>query len=111
MNYKLSTFYDMHPKFPRPFGYRIRIVMEEYGIAQYKVQPCRFSPACPWKLACVEFCRAFLGNKKDVPDVVIHREFLKHMEEHSNAVFIFTDGSKTNAGIGFGAVSQDFNCY
>ena len=108
---KFSEFYDKQPKFPKPFGYRVRVIMEEYGVPRYKVLPYKYSPVPPWKLPCIEHCQTFLKSKKDVADDVIHQEFLKHMEEHRGSVFIFTDGSKSNAGVGFGAVSQNFNCY
>ena len=34
----------------------------------------------------------------------IREEFLEHLEEHEDSSFVFTDGSKSNAGIGFGVV-------
>ena len=35
--------------------------------------------------------------------------FLEHCAEHVNTTFIYTDGSKSNAGIGFGVFSDLFN--
>ena len=34
--------------------------------------------------------------------------FLDHASEHADAVAIFTDGSKSNAGVGFGVASSRF---
>ena len=111
INGNFSIFSNVHPKLPKPFGCRIGVIMEEYGITQYKIQPNRYSPIPPWKLPCIDHCQTPINSKRDLEDIVVCTEFLKHMEEHRGSVFIFTDGSKSNAGVGFGAVSKDFNRY
>ena len=35
--------------------------------------------------------------------------FLEHVVEHDDSTFIFTDGSKSDAGVGFGVSGSDFN--
>ena len=85
--------------------------MEDLEIPWYKVLPYRYSPAPPWKLPAVDHCQINFSSKKDHSEVKIRGEFLEHLEEHEGSMFVFTDGSKSDAGIGFGVVSKDFKKY
>ena len=69
--------------------------MEYLGIKFY-------SPVPPWKLPSVDHCQINLSSNKDHSEVEIREEFLEHLEEHEGSMFVFTDGSKSDAGIGFG---------
>ena len=53
----------------------------------------------------------YFSKKKEVAEVVICEEFFYYMKEHESSNFIFTDGSKSDAGIGFGVVLKDFKKY
>ena len=41
-------------------------------------------------------------------DVQLHQSFLEHMAIHDGLIPVFTDGSKSSAGKGFGVVSSNF---
>ena len=63
----------------------------------------------PWELPAVTFCRYFPGSKRNLLDSEIKSICLDHKDEHKNSPSIFTDGSKSNAGIGFGVFSEEFS--
>ncbi|XP_076061530.1 uncharacterized protein LOC143037283 [Oratosquilla oratoria] len=54
--------------------------------------------------------RYFKGFKKDKSDAEIKGQFLEHITEHLDSTFVFTDGSKTDAGVGYGVFSDNFSC-
>ena len=85
--------------------------MEELGIANKKVLPYKFSAIPPWKLPSLDYCDILFSNKRELSDIIIRNEFLMHMEEHKGFSFVFTDGSKSDAGVGFGVISETFNRY
>ena len=41
--------------------------------------------------------------------VLLDDIFFNHLESHKSSVHVFTDGSKSDAGVGFGVVLPDFN--
>ena len=57
----------------------------------------------------MEYCICLIGYKKDSSDGVIRQNFLNHLESHNSSVHVFTEGSKFDAGVGFGVVFPDFN--
>ena len=50
-------------------------------------------------------------HKEDHSSEIIRSEFLEHMTKHQDCVHIYTDGSKSNAGVGFGIIFEDFKRY
>ena len=96
---------------PRPFGYRIQEVLEDLAIPQYKVLPYKYSPVPPWKLPLLDHCQISFSKKKENSEVIIRKEFLEHVNEHEGSMFVFTDRSKSDAGISFGIVFKDFKKY
>ena len=73
-----------------------------------EVTPVRYSVTPPWKLPSIEFCKFSSIAKKDLLDIRIRSSFLEHMSQHSDAVPVFTDGSKSHDGVGFGVHFPDF---
>ena len=63
----------------------------------------------PWEFPAVTFCRYFPGSKRNLSDSEIRSIFLEYRDEHKNSLSIFTDGSKSNAGVGFGVFSEEFS--
>ena len=108
-NKDFHLFYQNHPKNPRPFGFRVKLLLSEMNISRNPVCPYKYSVIPVWKLPIVKFCRYFQGVKSNVTDTEMRSIFLCHVEEHNNSSFIFTDGSKSDAGVGFGVHSNDFN--
>ena len=107
-NEKLFTFYNNHPRYPKPFGYRVSRTFEELDIPKIKILPVKCSLVPPWKLPVVEYCKCIPNPKKDIPTEVMRLTFLEHLECHKGSTLIFTDGSKSSAGVGFGVVFPDF---
>ena len=106
-NYSL---FSNKPSCPMPFGLRIKNILEELGLPQFKVLPVKYSAFPPWKLTYVEYCLCMKQSKKENPDFVVRQNFLDHLECHRDSVCIYTDGSKSSAGVGFGVVFPNFNC-
>ena len=50
-------------------------------------------------------CAPVFEGKKDLPAYVL---FLEHCSSHSDSVYVFTDGSKSDTGVGFGVVLPSF---
>ena len=103
------TLFQNNAHYPRPFSVRIKEVLEELGVSRGQVLPVKYPAFPPWKLPSVEYCTDLVGIKKANSEPVIRQNFILHAQQHSNSVFIFTDGSKSNAGVGFGVVFPDFN--
>ena len=102
-------FYETHPKYPQPFGFRVkRILSDMLAITNAPICPYKFSVIPHWKLPSLQYCKYFKGTKNDKTDEEIRALFLEHSEHHQNSVCIFTDGSKFDAGVGFGVYSNDF---
>ena len=106
---RFYNFYDNHPRFPKPFGYRVFKLLEEIGVPKVKILPHKYSVVPPWKLPSVEFCKCITDSKKEMSTVVMRLTFLEHLESHEDSIFVYTDGSKSSAGVGFGVVFPDFN--
>ncbi|XP_076042207.1 uncharacterized protein LOC143026095 [Oratosquilla oratoria] len=102
---------QIHPKSIKPFGFRVKSLVEDHEINQCKVLPHKYSAVPPWRLIKVEYCQIPMCNKNDLPDDVIRTEFLNHVEEHKGFNKVFTDGSKSDAGTGFGVVFKDLYRY
>ena len=103
------NFYETHSSYPHPFGFRVKQILTQLHLAMNPVCPFKFSVTPPWKLPIVRFCRYFGGIKKNMLDEEIRLIFLEHVVEHDNSVLVFTDGSKSNAGVGYGVASNDFS--
>ena len=102
-------YYNDHSRCPKPFSFRVQKIMEEYDIPKNKIHAFKFSSIPPWKLPEVTYCNCIYGCKNDFTDEELRLLFLEHLNDHFNSVFIFTDGSKSSAGVGYAAVFKDFN--
>ena len=109
LNNKYFDFYDSHPMCRKPFGYRVSKIMEDSYVPEAKVWPVKYSAIPPWRLPSVEFCNYFTGAKQDVSDDDLRLLFLEHFSSHENSISIFTDGSKSGAGVGFGVIFPTFS--
>ena len=84
-------------------------LIDELSIPKLGIWPFKYSVVPPWKYSAVQFCRYFSGTKNDVSDDMMRASFLEHVLDHEDAILIFTDGSKSDAGVGFGVVFPNFN--
>ena len=53
-------------------------------------------------------CAPIFEGKKDLPAYASHALFLEHCSSHSDSISVFTDGSKSDTGVGFGVVFPSF---
>ena len=61
----------------------------------------------PWMLKRAEFCSGLMSlSKADNPNV-IRTKAIAHIQEKNNSYNLYTDGSKSEAGVGYAVVSQD----
>ena len=107
-NNKYFNRYDNQPRTPKPFGYRVYKLLEELYIPKVKIWPAKYSVVPPWKLPAVKYCECFPGTKHEISDEMLRFTFLDHLQDHEDSVMIFTDGSKSDAGVGFGVYFPDF---
>ena len=68
----------------------------------------KYSIVPPWKFPSVEFCKCISSTKEEMSAMMMQNIFLEHLECHQDSIFIYTDGSKANAGVGFGITFPDF---
>ena len=102
------AYYENHPQLPRPFSFRVKKICRNLNVVNDTVSPVSFSVVPPWKLPIIKSCNYFNFIKRELSDDVIHTMFLDHATQHANAVPIFTDGSRSDAGVGFGVVFPTF---
>ena len=65
------------------------------------------SPATlpPWQLADFQMCfHGTCASKKSYSELEQRQKFLSHLPIHSHSAYIYTDGSKSTHGVGFGVV-------
>ena len=102
-----SPFYEDHPRMLQPFNIRLDLMLSEFSIHP-NISTIRYSKKAPWRLPIVKFCRDLtLLKKAEYSDSYIRNMFLEHFSEHGNCTPIFTDGSKSEEGVGFAVVYPD----
>ncbi|KAK4328568.1 hypothetical protein Pmani_001044 [Petrolisthes manimaculis] len=104
----MSNYYLLHSRTPWPFDFRVRKAMEEMGIEDFQIRPVRVPRVAPWLLPEVFPCTCFTDKKESLPPPVAHSLFLEHAFTHRESLPVYTDGSKSDAGVGFGVVFPDF---
>ncbi|XP_064120742.1 uncharacterized protein LOC135225338 [Macrobrachium nipponense] len=109
-NDKYFSLYEHNPRYPKPIGYRVLKILEDYSIPKVKVWPFKYSVVPPWKLPSVEHCRFFTGSKEEMSAEMLRISFFRNIwRNHDGSVIVFTDGSKSDAGVGYGVVFPNFN--
>jgi ribonuclease HI len=68
---------------------------EELNIKEAHLMYCP-----PWRTLQMGICPFVSDGLKVGPIEAIKSKFLRHMEEHNCTVFVFTDGSKSQTGVG-----------
>ncbi|XP_066938239.1 uncharacterized protein, partial [Macrobrachium rosenbergii] len=99
-------YYENHPKQPHPFAFRVNLILRELNMPRVKILPVKYSVIPPWKFPEVEFCKYF-NFKSELSCEAMRSIFLEHSMEHGTYTPIFTDGSKSDAGVGFGVAFPD----
>ena len=84
------------------------MLIEKHNL-NFNVITYNHSKIPPWKTPCVEFCKELVGFKKSqVADSEMRALFYEHFEDHKDSIPIYTDGSKSQDGVGFATVFPDF---
>ena len=102
-----ATF-TQHPHFPQPFGFRARGVLEVLSLPRPAMAVPRLLHVPPWKLLAVSYCRYMPANKSTMSEHAARTLFTDHASVHEGCTPIFTYGSRSDAGVGFGVVFLDF---
>ena len=104
----LSDLYDS--KYERdkhhmvPVGTRSRNLKKGLTFTPDPVQNA-IIPIPPWLLKTINFCtEGAIDTKGNTPTPQLQQKFMAHMHKHSNTNHIYTDGSKSQKGVGFGVV-------
>lgn len=100
--------YNVRPSFPKPFGFRTASAFAVLSLPLITVYPSRLPRIGFWQLPNVPVCSPVVDCKRDVPPVVSRSLFLEHFTRHSDSVPVFTDGSKSDVGVGFSVVFPSF---
>ena len=59
----------------------------------------------PWQIPDISFCKELtLIKKSSVPDYYLRNLFIEHFALHEGSVPIYTDGSKSEDGVGFAVI-------
>ena len=96
------------PSFPKPFGFRTASVMTALSVPSIPICPYRLPRVGFWQFPVVSLCDPVINCKNDFPPAVSRALFLDHLSSHSTSVHVFTDGSKSVDGVGFGVVFPSF---
>ena len=102
------SLYDKFPRYPKPFAYRAQKILDDFTLPKPKICSFKQSFIPPWKLACIDCCENCFSSKKESSDYTRRIEFLEHTSIHNDSIYVYTDGSKSDAGVGFGVVFPDF---
>ena len=101
--------YEAHSKAPQPYGFRVNQLINDLNLSRNEVLPFKIPVTPPWRLPEVTFCKYFSGCKRERLEEEIRSIFMEHVVEHRDSTLIFTDGSKSDAGVGYGVSSTIFN--
>ena len=90
-----------------PLGTRCRRLINELDIDIQDCLPRWITKNPPWRLKA-SYCRELCGQpKRQIQPAELHDRFIQHMrEKHSNSIHVYTDGSKTENGVGYARVSE-----
>ena len=103
-----SHLFLSRPSFPKPFGFRVLSSLESLSVPSLPVCPVSFPRLGYWQLPCVSVCAPVVANKYALPPYRSLALFLEHLDSHSDSVPVYTDGSKSGAGVGCGVVFPSF---
>ncbi|MPC77798.1 hypothetical protein E2C01_072265 [Portunus trituberculatus] len=78
--------------------------MLDLSIDPIPVYSFRLPRVSSWQLPVVSKCPPAMDGKKDSLAALSHTRFLEHCFIHSDDIPVFTDGSKSDAGVGFSVV-------
>ena len=96
------------PSFPKPFGFRTASAMTDLSVPSLPVCPYRLPRVGYWQFPDVSVCPPIIDTKKDLPSDACKASFLEHSSTHSGSIHVFTDGSKSDVGVGYSVIFPSF---
>ena len=90
------------PKLPKPLEVRVQDIGRQLGLSPLKIQEIRIPSFPPWCRPPLDICNFKCNKKNSSPQ--IKAEFNEHNTRHTNQKSIFTDGSKSEEGVGCAVV-------
>ena len=93
--------FEAHPRYLKPFNIRLDALVTYFGVNS-NVISVHYPKVAPWKIENIDYCKELISVKKNsVTDIQFRNLFYEHFSEHNGSFPIFTDGSKTNEGVGY----------
>ena len=90
----------------RSYGLRVSEDLTQLRIGNFQVTPVQIPLSPTWRATKINCCMGPDMDKRENP-ASLFAEFHSHVEEHhSGSEHIFTDGSKTEVGVGYAAVQM-----
>ena len=104
LNNEQDTKYEQNNRSPLPIGYRSRTLKQSLDFDPDPAEN-RTPEMQPWLLQVVNTCQKGAGDSKQKTTISqLKQNFLAHMCTHMSTNHIYTDGSKSTEGVGFGVV-------
>ena len=104
LNDQYDDRYEVNNQRFVPIGTRARRLKQSLDFDTDPVQNT-IAEIPPWLLREVNICREGSSNtKKNCTTSKLKQDFLSHMTKHSDSKHIYTDGSKSEGGVGFGLI-------
>lgn len=98
-------YFNRGPRRPTSLGYRVRLLLREIALPELNVTPALSFMCPPYSLDILPLCPGIIGAlKSDTPSSILRDLHFDHSSLHSEHVAIFTDGSRSDAGVGFSVV-------
>ena len=92
-----------HPKLPKPLEVRLDDSLKDVILSSGKISEVVPSKSPPWCRPEIKSCSININKQSSNPRELKQR-FLEHMLEHDHQTNIFTDGSKSDNGVGCAAL-------
>ena len=94
------------PRLPKPLEVRLMDSANQISLLPPAVAEIRPPKYPPWVTPNIRICAAGY-DKKTCSDEQLKSSILEHASEHANSISIYTDGSKSPAGVGCSVVAPD----
>ena len=104
----LDLKYSRKSNRPIALGYKTRQLSETYEVNYPNIALLQESKLGPWEIPSPDICMALAEYPKKSTSIEEYQQrFLEH--KHETDIQIYTDGSKTSAGVGAGLVMMSAN--
>ena len=101
----LTNRYRDSPSLIPPFGPRVAKIIRELRIEMPPIHTTALPQSEPWLAPETVICAGITHQpRNDAPEGALRALFLDHQTEHSESTSVYTDGSKTDRGVGWAAV-------